>query len=311
MAIRCALALAFCSLLSAPGGSRAQGIAAASTNEGQFTLHFVQGEGWRPLPYTDAKGVILFRGVINARPATFMLDNGTSRTMIDAGFARRADIGLHLTKSQAVTGAATKLGIGRTDALTLEAEHAFSVIGTMAAIDLSGVSASLGQNVDAVVGADVLDHASVMIQPGRMMLSLAPSGAIKGGSGILIPIVDRNKILLQVNGAPVKLALDLGSTGAVRLTDTAWHRIFAGSGTTEKSDMTSADGVRRDTLRARAEVRLGRLTAKDVAVDSGFVSRDSADGLIGTRFLTSMTVILDLGKAQIGFFPPATASTPH
>lgn len=266
-------------------------------------LHFVQGADLAPLPYQAARGIILFRATVNGLPATVMLDNGTGRTLIDTGFARRAGIGLHAAGSRAVTGAASRLATSGTDPVTLAAEHAFVLKGPVAAIDLGPVSAALGTPVDAVLGMDVLDHAAVMIQPAKRQLSLAASGSIGGGVGVDLPIVDGNGIAAEVNGRTVKLKLDLGSAGAIRLTDVAWHRVLPSGAPTESSDMTSADGVTRSTLRGRAPVRFGRLSAQNVAIDSGYVATGGMDGLIGTRFLTSMTVLIDWGKARLSFYP--------
>lgn len=74
-----------------------QAVPQASSSEAQgqtFSIHLVQGDGWAPLPYETVRGVILVQATLFGQPATVLLDNGTDRTVVDAGLARRAGIEL-------------------------------------------------------------------------------------------------------------------------------------------------------------------------------------------------------------------------
>jgi predicted aspartyl protease len=271
-------------------------------------LHFAQGADWAPLPYEVVRGDILFQATINGRPATVLLDNGTARTVIDAGFARTAGIALSGSASRAVTGAATRMETQATDRVTLAAAHAFTITGSLVALDLKPMSAALGREVDAVLGGDMLDNFAVMIQPAKRTVSLAPSGSISvGADAIVVPIIDGNVVEAELNGQPVRLKVDLGFNGAIRLTNAAWQSTFAAGSVSTPGSQTTADGVTHVTQAARAELRIGRIRLRDVPTDSGY-SSDGADGLLGNGFLLRGTSVLDVKKRQLMLVPRQRAS---
>ena len=266
-------------------------------------LHFAQGREWAPVPYEAVKGDILFQATVNGRPASVLLDNGTERTLVDAGFAQRLGIGLRAFTGQAVTGASTRLAMSGTDTVTMEAPHAFTIKGPLVAIDLTPMSTALGRRVDAVLGADMLDHFAVMIQPGKRLLSLAASGNITGQAGtVVVPLIEGNLIEAEINGQPVRLRVDLGFNGVIRLTDAAWQRAFP-AGSTGAGSQTTADGVTRITRSGRAELRIGDVRARNVAVDSGYAPDGASQGLLGNGFLSRGTSVLDVKKKQLMLVP--------
>jgi predicted aspartyl protease len=273
-----------------------------------LTLHFETGAGWAALSYESVRGEILFQATVNGRPATVLLDNGTDRTVIDTSFARRNGIELRDASARAVTGAGTSRATRIADNVTLAAPHAFSVAGSLTALDLQPMAEALGRRVDVILGADMLDHFAIMIQPAKRLLSLAPSGSITAGDeGIVVPLLDGNKVEAEIDDHKVRLKVDLGFNGVVRLTDAAWRQAFPNIEAGVAGSQTTADGAVRATRSARAALRLGRVLARAVPIDSGHVADGSYDGLLGTGFLARGTTVLDrkMGRLTLVAHQPA------
>jgi predicted aspartyl protease len=276
---------------------------ALQAEPGKLMLHFTQGADWAPLSYEVVQGEILFQATVNGRPATVLLDNGTGRTVIDAGFARMVGVALSSSADAAVTGAATRMATQATGHMTLAAAHAFTITGSLVALDLKPMSAALGRQIDAVLGGDMLDNFAIMVQPAKRMLSLAPSGSISVKSdAIVVPIVDGNAVEAELNGRPVRVKVDLGFNGVIRLTDAAWQSTFPAGSVSAPGSQTTADGVTRITKAGHADLRIGRVKLRNVPVDSGYVS-EGADGLLGNGFLLRGTSVLDVKKRQLMLVP--------
>jgi hypothetical protein len=276
---------------------------------GSLRLHFAQGADWRPLAYETAKGDILFQAVVNDHPATVLLDNGTEKTVIDTGFATRAGIALGDASGAALVGANARLAARSTAALTMTAAHAFSIAGPLVAINLQPMSMALGLHVDAVLGSDMLDNFAIMIQPDQRKLSLAPSGSITVGTGAtVVPMNDDHAIAVDIDGNRLDLNLDLGFNGAIRLTDAAWRKVFPSDPFQAGRSQTGADGVTRSTRFARADVEVGRIAARNVPVDSGYVTTGGAQGSVGNALLARATIVIDAKKRELILIPRSGAT---
>ena len=262
-------------------------------------LHFVEGKDWAPLTYESSQGLILFQAMINGQPATVLLDNGADRTTLDVNFVRRLGVTLRPLSGQAVTGSAARLMMSGTGSVTFEAPSAFVITGPLVAIDLKPVSTALSRRVDAVLGRDMLDNFAIMIEPNRRKLSLVPSGGIAGGTSSMVVPLDGASIDAEINGKAVKLKIDLGFSGAVRLTDAAWKRVVPYGGPNFAGSQTTADGIERQTSALKADLLLGRLVARGIIVHSGYEPADAVDGILGQEFLSRGTFVVDVGKHQL------------
>lgn len=299
---RWSIGLLLLAALGAPCSAQVPATAPA-TASGQ-RLHFVEGKDWAPLPYESAHGEILFAAVIDDRPVTILLDNGTERTVIDRDFLRRAGIAVTQSPARAKTSGGDSLATGVTGRdLTLAAAKAFTLTGTFATIDLQPISIALGRRVDAILGADVLDHFAIMVQPQTKQLSLAPSGSIKASAGsVVLPLQPGGTVVAQIDGQPAVLKVDYGFSGVVRLTDTRWRALFPEGGG-EISTQTGANGVERQTNARRATLALGRLTAREVPVENGYRTDRPVDGLVGNGLLGRVTSVLDMQRATLILVP--------
>ena len=285
-------------LVGTANGQAILPVAGAQAREQTFAVHLVQGDAWAPLPYEQVKGVILLQAVVFGHPATVLLDNGTDRTVVDAGFAQRAGIALRNSSLGASTGQ-SRLSVRLVEGASLTLPHTLTAQGQMPAIDLAPMSAALGRPIAAVIGGDLLNRVAVMVRPGKQQLTIVGSGGITPGAGaVVIPVEKGNQVEAEINGKLVHLKIDLGSSGAIRLTDSAFDSVSATGSVLLSGSHTSADGVARTTRMVKADLRIGSVTAKSTPIESGYAQL-GADGLLGNGFLSHADTILDLKKGQL------------
>lgn len=267
-------------------------------------LHLEEGSERVPIPYQAPRNNILFAATINGRSATFLLDNGAERTLIDRGFAQRAGIKLRASSLRALTAALTQVATATTDPVTIEASRSFSVKGPMVAVDLRPISTALGQQVDAVLGSDVLEHFGVFIDPDSKRLSFHMGGSARPTAGtVALPIAEGSIVTAEISGQKLGLRIDLGYSGVVRLSDAAWRRVVPAGSPTRSGSQISADGITRATRMGDAALRIGSVRINRVSVDSGYVPAGAADGLLGNGFLSRGAIILDLKGQQLLLLP--------
>lgn len=299
-----------------PNGQVVAGVATQATPAETATLRLsLTDQAERAsITYETPRNYILFSAAINGHPATFLLDNGADRTLIDQGFAQRSGIGSRPTEHRWVTSAFTRVAAATTDEVTLEAARTFRVTGPMVAIDLRPIATGLGRPVDAVLGSDVLDHFAVTILPDRKRLLFHPGGSAAPTTGtIKVPIADDSIVAAELNGQQVRLKLDLGYNGVVRLSDSAWQRVVPAGSPTRKGSQTTADGTTRETRIVDAALRLGTVRLNGIPLDSGYVPAGPAEGLLGNGFLSRGAIVLDLKGRQLLLLPrqpPAGARAP-
>ncbi|WP_375404638.1 pepsin/retropepsin-like aspartic protease family protein [uncultured Sphingomonas sp.] len=247
------------------------------------------------------KGLILFQGRVNGRPATILLDNGTGRTVVDTIFARQAGIQIDERAGDALTGTA-RIATFRTGSTVLEVPHAFTMTGELISFDLRPISQALGRQVDAVLGVDATNVMAVMLQPDRNQLSLVSSGSIKlnGPDVVRLPLLTGNQVEAAINGHKVNLLVDFGYSGAVKLSDAAWKQIMGRSdvGAAEGNSIT-ADGTVLNSRVAPGALSIGRISSGNAPIASGYVPVGASDGLLGAGFFLMGTSVVDGPARQV------------
>lgn len=227
---------------------------AARTNQAEpatLRLHLPERAQRKWISYEAPRNTITFAAVMNGRAVTVLLDNGADRTLIDRTFAMRAGVAVRGPTSRALTGALTQIETVATDPVVIEVDRAFRVAGPMVAMDLSPVARALGRSIDVVMGRDVLDEFSVMIDPVARHLYFDLGGRVQAGPGTtVLPIGEDMTVAAQLDGQRVVLKLDLGSNGVIRLSDAAWARVVPTGTPTSEGSQTTADGMTRVTKRA-------------------------------------------------------------
>ena len=157
--------------------------------------------------------------MVFGHPATVLLDNGTDRTVADAGFAQRAGIALRNSSLAASTGQ-SRFAVQLVEEASLTLPHTLTAQGEIPAIDLARMSRALGRPIAPVIGGDLLNRVAVMVRPSKQRLAIVGSGGITPGAGAaVIPVENGNQVKAEIDGKLVHLKIDLGFRGAIRLND--------------------------------------------------------------------------------------------
>jgi predicted aspartyl protease len=175
------------------------------------------------------------------------------------------------------------------------------------------MSQALGRQVDAVLGVDATNVMAVMLQPDRKQLSLVSSGSIKlnGPDVVRLPLLGGNHVEAAINGHKVKLLVDFGYSGAVRLSDAAWKQAMGelGEGAAGQSSVT-ADGTVLKSRVAPGALSIGRISSGNAPIASGYVPVGASDGLLGTGFFLKGTSVVDGPARQVALIVRREAQTP-
>lgn len=294
---------AFVVLLALAGLAVAQRVAATQ----EVRLSFVE-QGWQPSPIERLHGGVFFRVVVNGRAVRALLDTGAERSVIDATLARAlalpqgADAGLRTRHGTL----ATTLVRG----VKVEVPHQIAFAADVAGTDLAPLSRVLGQRIGFVLGRDYLAHLACYVDQRNARLYLRRSGAITPNKpGIAIPLRSDNTVAATVDGTPVRLALDLGFNGTVKLSEDAWARaIRPGGATVRTSDVDGGGREGATVLTPGADVRIGglRLTMP-VATQHGDMA--GADGEVGMGLLRHYNMLVDAPRGQMLLIPLDPAAT--
>ena len=254
---------------------------------------------WKPLPFETVHGVMLVQATLNGRPATLLVDNGSTRTLVDQGAALQA--GLRLSaRSGGLQTESARMITQHAEGLALDMPHVLSIHGSLPAADLSSMSAALGRPIAGVLGGDVLNRLTVLIRPAEKTIGLVASGGVNPPAKTpRVPVVG-GQVTAMVGGHPVRLAIDLGFNGVVRLTDAAWAKLPAAP---VASDRTDATGVRSATQVKQASFALGNVTTPAAPINNGYPGGGGVDGLLGLGLFGHAITAIDATQGWLVLEP--------
>lgn len=179
------------------------------------------------IPFELFRGTrIFFRGTINGRPVSIMLDSGASSTVISKRYADT--VGLAGTRSMTVRG------IGGTERASVApnvriSAGALTINGLSAIIiDIAETEAQIGRPIDVILGMEAFRAGIVDVDFSARMIRFAPAqGFEPPPHAVAVPIRQgsgRRTIPISVNGGPAIAAdLDIGNGGALLLSHAAWQ----------------------------------------------------------------------------------------
>jgi hypothetical protein len=296
---------------AAPAPLSAQDAPAAHAPEDNWrmTVSFVhKDQGWAPLPFERFHGLIFFPARINGVEATVMLDNG-SPTSIDAEFARKAGLSplRNLSNGKTSTG---ELSRQLMQGAVIDIPHLVTVSGPIQAVDFRPLAGLIGHRVDAMLGGDTLKVMALALMPGSQTLVLVPTGAAHiNGPAATLPLVENDQVAAQIDGKPVKLAIDLGSNDTVSLFQAAWQRIIPADAPIENSTSTNAEGVIHTIQRSPGHMlQVGPVKVNGVSIPNKGTLPKAEDGLLGGAFLAHFNTLLDIGAGTLTLTAPDTGT---
>lgn len=179
------------------------------------------------------------------------------------------------------------------------------------ALDLAPMSQVTGRRFEAVLGNDLLRHMVVEIDSRARSLrfTAARDFAPPEGAQPLALLNNEGLIEIEAAGHPLRVSVDLGYNGHLRLTPEAWGRVAPAGAATRRATGINGEGIPYATQAGElALVSAGSVRQERVPVTIGPVNPERGDGLIGLQFLLRHRVVLDVAGRRMWLLPQ-TATT--
>jgi predicted aspartyl protease len=308
---------------------------AATTNPGtaskpiepiKRTMHIRLATSIATIPITRVKGAIILPATIAGKQVNFLFDNGTDASVIDTTLAQNN--GMQLTESR--VGLQTGLSVLPTKLTqtSVSLGETLTIEGQFVAADLGAMSRALGTPVAGILGAEAFKAFIVIVNPSKGWIAVGLPGRIQtksftktdgkpvdaqGAQALLpklapksIPFDPGFVIKAAINGKPVNLKIDYGSTGTVVLRDTVWQQVIPPAMRTGKaSNSTRADGLNIGGEIGTGNFEIAGMVVPNMPIASraGY-DRIKNDGLLGLAVLGATTTVLDMPKQRLVLFPP-------
>jgi predicted aspartyl protease len=243
---------------------------------------------------------VLVAARINGQSAILLLDTGADRSFIDLGFASRA--GLALTDSQIVRRAYSIEEGKVVRPVDIEIQSSRLADAELVATDLGGTSEALGQQIDGVLGIDLMRQFVITINYSAGSVDFKPRGRILD-PGTMIKLESfRNVYLLSVvlQGKQMNLLLDTGSNSSA-ISQSGWSQLLETSSSGSFVEGIGSPGspsgekfvcIREmsigGTMLHKTPMRIAPESSSGLFSDPGFT------GLVGNDLLRQFIVTLDL-----------------
>lgn len=266
----------------------------------------------KALPIELFRGIALFKVTLGGREAWMMLDNGADRSLIDMKLLNPLGI-----KSEAREGRTIRTPTGALPyrvalEVPLVIPGQLEIKMPMAAIDLSAISGALGHQVDAVLGADLLNNTVFGLDAGRGVLQLMPAAAKVNFQVQPISLAKgKPQFEVIVDGKPLQLTIDLGYSGELSVSPEAWARVGAPDAKKEARLSTHAEGQAYSIDHSSLPVvGIGGIERKNVGVDIRPIPAKDGDGWIGMGIMSQFIMVLDMTAGKLWLIPrlPSTPS---
>jgi predicted aspartyl protease len=320
LAVLCSL------LLAVPTVGRAQTPDVAAMTPITRTMHIRLAKDVATIPITRVKGAILVPARIAGKQVKLLFDNGSDASVIDTSLAR--DNGMELAESK--IGLRTGLSVIPTKLTraSLMVGDAVTIEGQFLAADLGPMSQALGTPVAGVLGAEALKAFIVVVNPSKGWIAMGLPGHVEikafmktdtkaldaqAAKAFLPKLAPRSvpfgpgfAVKATINGKPVNLKIDYGSTGTVVLRDELWQQMFpAASRTGKTTSSTRADGLNIGGEIGTGDFEIAGMMVPNMPIASRAGSdRIKDDGLLGVAILGATTTVLDMPKQRLVLFPP-------
>ncbi|MBB4150707.1 aspartyl protease family protein [Sphingobium scionense] len=290
------------------------------------TMHIRFPKSVAMIPIMRVKGAILLPATIAGKQVNLLFDNGADASLIDTTLAQNN--GMELTESR--MGLQTGLSVMPTKLTraSITIGDALTVEGQFVAADLGAISRALGTPVAGLLGAEALKAFIVIVNPSKGWIALGLPGSVEvksfiktdgkpvdaqGAKALLpklapkaIPFEAGFVIKATINGKPVNLKIDYGSTGTVVLRDSVWQQVIPpASRTGRATNSTRADGLNIGGEIGTGDFEIAGMVVPNMPIASraGY-DRIRHDGFLGLSVLGATTTVLDMPKQRLVLFPP-------
>lgn len=269
-------------------------------------------------PFEQVDNLVVVPAAVNGHAGRFVLDSGTSLTILDSRWAMK--IGLAKGKAApAVVGAGA-----RKTALRFTTAHSVAVGAltlhnpTIGIMDMDPLSRSIGFRIGGLLGGDVFAHAVVEIDYPHNRFSIRPAdgtGALNCSHPLAltvangVPIVQAEIIPAQ-GGVPVaaRMMFDMGTRHYAAIVGPPFviaHRLRQHLLTSRPAVIGSGTGGSVNGLKARiASIQLGDLTIDrpmiGLAIEhGGILNSNYFDGTLGEPLIDGGLFIADYQRGRL------------
>jgi hypothetical protein len=264
------------------------------------------------IPIKIAGGAVLVPVKINDRTFNFLLDTGSSRSVIDPVTA--ANLGLVSEGTQRIQKNFRDMVVDITEVNTLtigkqEFNHA-----PLDELTLAPVTKALGTAVDGVLGSDILQQLTFKLCYSKKTLLIGPLSKL-GTLGKPTPLRhSENQFFVSVAlvSVPTQLVLDTG-TNSTNLSWKTWEKLARVWTPTQIVEGIARAGnpTSQAILICLPSLQLGNDVLSDQAVraqqqsDAGAFSSEDFGGILGSDILQQFEITFDLKNNRI-FLRPDT-----
>lgn len=157
---------------------------------------------------------------------------------------------------------------------------------------------------DAVLGADALANARVIIDYARETVTFEPADPAARDATIPIRFENFVPVLtMQIGALDVPLALDTGDEASLDLSD-AYYSAHPGIFTPRATRQVGGIGGSAEQVVGEVpSVRIATFEVEREQIGATRASQPTASGHIGSGFLAHFSVVLDYARARIGLIP--------
>ncbi len=175
------------------------------------------------VPFEITNNLVILQGSINgSKPLAFILDTGASTSVISDSRAKQLGMKLDGKTDATTQGGSIEASFVKGVSLNLSGIEFPNM--TMAAIQLSGLEAGLGQTIDGVLGYEVFKRFVVEIDYGSRVVTFYEPQSYKysgRGEGIPISIEDNTPFVIgKITGSKIvegNFLIDTGAPGILHI----------------------------------------------------------------------------------------------
>lgn len=267
--------------------------------EQQAELSFLHANGLTFTTIDLSTGLVFLRVNLQGKEIWALLDNGSDTTIIDRSLANNLEIPVSDAEGF-VTTTFGRLPTNRTVGAQFQVPQQFKTTANFWSADLASVSSAIGKDIGIVIGADILDKISYIVDPNRSRILFAQSGRLNFNAPnmVKLPVVD-GAVEAQINGQKANLRVDLGSTSFLRILENRWSEVFPNTEPAALGKSVDGAGIVNQNIGAKEVVlEISRFRAVgDVEVTRSLGQR--GDGYLGVPFFRDKAVLFDYPDGKI------------
>jgi len=282
---------------------------------------FLRGKNLEGIPFDLYGNTIWLKVWVNDKgPNSFLLDSGAGATCIDSGLASKLGLqGEGIVEGRGVGGSQV-VSFCKIGSLKLKGVELLDQ--TIAVISLSQLYATLGKEIDGILGYDFLSRFVARIDYGDKSLSLYDPESYHYPEGMEVLDMEVTQNLPAIEAIldgeyEGKFLLDTGNSGGLVL-----HRSFIQQNRilnhikkkVEKS-FGGVGGCGRGFMAKMKSLTIGSFTVREpitllVTNGEGIFGSEDLAGNIGGEILKRFTLVLDYSRGKVGFEPNQTFGLP-